>query len=78
MHTPSRAGSTDDVGVLLSNTNDITNILPSHLQSANLKEENARLTAELREAREKIRNLELEVEGIKANTRKAVEALSRS
>ena len=49
-----------------------------HLQSATLREENARLSAELREAREKIRNLELQVEGIKANTRKAVEALKLS
>jgi len=46
--------------------------------SAAMREENARLAAELREAREKIRNLELQVEGIKANTRKAVEALSQS
>jgi coronin-1B/1C/6 len=52
--------------------------LTFHLQSSALKEENSRLTAELREAREKIRNLELQVEGIKANTRKAVEALSLS
>jgi coronin-1B/1C/6 len=46
--------------------------------SAALREENAQLTAELREAREKIRNLELQVEGYKANTRRAVEALNLS
>lgn len=48
------------------------------LQSSALRDENARLTAELREAREQIRNLELQVEGIKANTRRAVEALNLS
>jgi len=50
----------------------------SNDDSVTLREENARLTAELREAREKIRNLELQVEGIKANTRRAVEALKLS
>ncbi|PFH48644.1 hypothetical protein AMATHDRAFT_64943 [Amanita thiersii Skay4041] len=40
-----------------------------------LKEENVRLTNELRDAREKIRNLELQVEGMKANARKAAQAL---
>jgi coronin-1B/1C/6 len=40
-------------------------------------EENAQLKAELREAREKIRNLELQVESMKANMRKATEALLR-
>ncbi|KAH7923695.1 DUF1900-domain-containing protein [Leucogyrophana mollusca] len=40
-----------------------------------LQEENARLTSELREAREKIRNMELQVEGLKANARKAAQAL---
>ncbi|KAG6909516.1 hypothetical protein DXG01_017073 [Tephrocybe rancida] len=43
--------------------------------SSALKEENARLTGELREAREKIRNLELQVESIRANSRKAAEML---
>ncbi|KAG6808491.1 hypothetical protein H0H92_003976 [Tricholoma furcatifolium] len=42
---------------------------------AALKEENARLTGELRDAREKIRNLEVQVESIRANTRKAAEML---
>ncbi|EAU90771.1 microtubule binding protein [Coprinopsis cinerea okayama7 len=42
---------------------------------AALREENARLTTELREAREKIRNLELQVETIRANARKAAQAL---
>ncbi|KZT68697.1 DUF1900-domain-containing protein [Daedalea quercina L-15889] len=40
-----------------------------------LKEENTRLTAELREARAQIRNLELQVESIKANARKAAALL---
>lgn len=42
---------------------------------AALQEENSKLTADLREAREKIRNLELQVESMKANARKAAEAL---
>lgn len=40
-----------------------------------MKEENARLTAELREAREKIRNLELQVESMKVNAKKAAALL---
>ncbi|EJC99685.1 DUF1900-domain-containing protein [Fomitiporia mediterranea MF3/22] len=36
-----------------------------------LREENARLTVELRDAREQIRNLELQVEGLKVNAQKA-------
>jgi len=44
-------------------------------ESPALKEENARLTAELREARAQIRNLELQVESIKANARKAAALL---
>ena len=40
-----------------------------------LKEENARMTTELRDAREKIRNLELQVESMKANARKAAQTL---
>ncbi|KAI0730409.1 microtubule binding protein [Earliella scabrosa] len=42
---------------------------------AGLKEENARLTAELREARAQIRNLELQVETVRANARKAAALL---
>ncbi|KAI0820244.1 microtubule binding protein [Trametes gibbosa] len=42
---------------------------------AGLKEENARLTSELRDAREKIRNLELQVEAVRANARKAAALL---
>jgi hypothetical protein len=42
--------------------------------TASLYEENSRLTAELRAAREKIRNLELQVEGMKANAQKAAQA----
>ena len=40
-----------------------------------MREENIRLNAELREARSQIRNLELQVESMKANARKAAEAL---
>lgn len=40
-----------------------------------LEAENARLESELREAREKIRNLELQVETIRANARKAAQTL---
>lgn len=40
-----------------------------------LKEENTRLNSELREARAQIRNLELQVESIKANARKAAALL---
>jgi len=40
-----------------------------------LEAENGRLESELREAREKIRNLELQVEAIRANARKAAQAL---
>ena len=44
-------------------------------QVAQLKQENAQLHSELRGAREKIRNLELQVESIKANARKAAALL---
>ncbi|KAJ3515716.1 hypothetical protein NLJ89_g1588 [Agrocybe chaxingu] len=44
-------------------------------REAELEAENARLEAELREAREKIRNLELQVETVRANARKAAQAL---
>lgn len=40
-----------------------------------LREENAKLVAELRESREKIRNLELQVETLKANAQKAAALL---
>jgi len=40
-----------------------------------LQEENDKLNSELREARAQIRNLELQVESMKANARKAAEAL---
>lgn len=42
---------------------------------AALKKENDRLTSELRESREKIRNLELQVETIRANAKKAAALL---
>ncbi|KAI0041826.1 microtubule binding protein [Auriscalpium vulgare] len=57
---------------------------PSRSQSTNiaidskadeLQEENDKLAAELREARTLIRNLELQVESLKANAKKAAEAL---
>ncbi|KAM5541296.1 hypothetical protein V8D89_004850 [Ganoderma adspersum] len=44
-------------------------------QVVGLKEENARLTAELRDARAQIRNLELQVETVRANARKAAALL---
>ncbi|TFK48507.1 microtubule binding protein [Heliocybe sulcata] len=55
-------------------------VTPSRTQSQSadtgaLEDENARLESELREAREKIRNLELQVESIRANARKAAQAL---
>lgn len=43
--------------------------------NAVLEEEVDRLSGELREARQKIRNLELQVEGLKANARKAAQTL---
>ena len=42
---------------------------------SSLKDENAKLTGELRDAREKIRNLELQVESMKANAKKAAALL---
>ncbi|KAF8633897.1 hypothetical protein AX17_004339 [Amanita inopinata Kibby_2008] len=44
-------------------------------QMREMEEENTKLVAELREAREKIRNLELQVESMRANARKAAQAL---
>ncbi|KAK1218858.1 Coronin-like protein crn1 [Marasmius sp. AFHP31] len=44
-------------------------------QTQALRQENARLQADLREARELIRNLELQIESQKANARKAAQAL---
>jgi hypothetical protein len=52
--------------------------LSSGAADAAFKEENEQLKGELREAREKIRNLELQVESMKANMRKATEALLHS
>ncbi|KAG5636791.1 hypothetical protein H0H81_006844 [Sphagnurus paluster] len=43
--------------------------------SSALKEENMRLNADLRDAREKIRNLEVQVESLRANARKAAAQL---
>ena len=40
-----------------------------------MQEDNDKLSAELREAYAKIRNLELQVESLKANARKAAKAL---
>ncbi|KAJ7148452.1 microtubule binding protein [Mycena crocata] len=48
---------------------------PPSAQDSGLADENARLTAELRDARAKIRNLELELEGVRANARKAAQTL---
>ncbi|KAF7356158.1 Coronin [Mycena venus] len=44
-------------------------------QDSALAEENTRLNSELREAYAKIRNLELELEGVRANARRAAQAL---
>jgi coronin-1B/1C/6 len=44
-------------------------------QDSALTEENARLNTELREAYAKIRGLELELEGVRANARRAAQAL---
>lgn len=44
-------------------------------KSTVLEAEVERLNSELREAREKIRNMELQVEGLKANAKKAAQAL---
>ncbi|KAJ7631272.1 microtubule binding protein [Mycena polygramma] len=48
---------------------------PAPAQDSRLAEENARLEGELREARAKIRTLELELEGVRANARRAAQAL---
>ncbi len=40
-----------------------------------MQQDNEKLNAELREARAQIRNLELQVESLKANARKAAAAL---
>ncbi len=45
------------------------------MQQADLEAENTRLQNELRDAREKIRNLELQVEALRANAREAAQAL---
>jgi hypothetical protein len=45
------------------------------IQQADLAAENTRLQNELRDAREKIRNLELQVEALRANAREAAQAL---
>ncbi|KAJ6480941.1 microtubule binding protein [Mycena sanguinolenta] len=47
----------------------------SPAQDSALANENARLNAELREANAKIRTLELELEGVRANARRAAQAL---
>ncbi|KAJ7715662.1 microtubule binding protein [Mycena maculata] len=49
--------------------------LASESRDSALAEENARLSAELRQAREQIRNLELQVESVRANARRAAQAL---
>jgi len=48
---------------------------PRDNRNAGLEEEVDRLNGDLREARQKIRNLELQVEGLKANARKAAQTL---
>lgn len=46
-----------------------------HQGNEGLEEEVDRLNVELREARQKIRTLELQVEGLKTNARKAAQTL---
>ena len=50
----------------------------SNTRLSDLESENSKLTGELRDAREKIRNLELQVEGMRANARKVAQALLNS
>jgi coronin-1B/1C/6 len=45
------------------------------LQTAALVDENARLNGELREARSQIRNLELQLETMRANAQRAAKVL---
>ncbi|KAI0262372.1 microtubule binding protein [Gloeopeniophorella convolvens] len=52
-----------------------TSYVPDDGKATALQGDNDRLTAELREARAQIRNLELQVESLKANARKAAAAL---
>ncbi|CAK5267850.1 unnamed protein product, partial [Mycena citricolor] len=73
--TPSSAQSISPAPV------PVAAVAPSSSNNSNdraLAEENSQLTAELREAREKIRNLELQLESVRANARKAAQALLES
>ncbi|KAG9118392.1 Coronin-like protein crn1 [Ceratobasidium sp. 392] len=54
---------------------DVQMAPPSNEASSALVDENARLNNELREARAQIRNLELQVEAMRANAQKAAKAL---
>jgi len=56
-------------------TRQQSNSASDNTEVSTLQQDNDRLNAELREARAQIRNLELQVEGMRANARKAAEAL---
>jgi coronin-1B/1C/6 len=47
-------------------------------EAATLRDENSKLNSELREARAQIRNLELQLEAVRANARKAAQLLSNT
>lgn len=76
--TPIRS-QTSDSKVCLRNESSFNVVLIFFLRfkQTELESENARLESELREAREKIRNLELQVETFRANARKAQALLSQ-
>ncbi len=63
------ASPVDDV------SNFFLHLLLSTADKSYPQPDNAQLKAELREAREKIRNLELQLEATKANAKRAAEAL---
>jgi coronin-1B/1C/6 len=79
--TPVTSSAPTPATPIVASPAEYRSVPPEQIGSGNaseikaLKEENAALQSELREAREKIRNLELQVEGIRANARKAAEAL---
>ncbi len=70
--TPAPAKSASPVDDV---SNSFLYLLPSPADNSHPQPDNAQLKAELREAREKIRNLELQLEATKANAKRAAEAL---
>ncbi|KAF7308156.1 Coronin [Mycena chlorophos] len=67
--------STTTTSTTTSTYNASNNNASNNANDSALAEENARLNSELREAREKIRGLELQLESVRANARKAAQAL---